>query len=71
MTTQVLVTTAVALSDAQNKQLKTGLEKKYGPITIKEQIDKKVIGGLKVTIASEQLDATLEAKISQLKQNLK
>lgn len=71
MTTQVTVTSAIALSDAQKKQLKTGLEKKYGSIELVEKIDAKVIGGVKVTVGSEQFDATISAKLSMLKQNLK
>ena len=71
MSTQVTVTSAIALSDSQKKSLKAGLEKKYGAITMNEVVDEKVIGGLKVTVGSEQFDATLSAKLSQLRQNLK
>ena len=71
MTTHVTVTSAIALSDAQKKELKSGLEKKYGSIDFHEEIDEKVIGGLKVTVGSEQFDASIAAKLAQLKQNLK
>lgn len=71
MPTQVVVTSTISLSDAQKKALVSGLEKKYGPVSVVEKIDEKLIGGLKVTVGSEQFDASIAAKISQLKKNLK
>lgn len=71
MSTLVTVTSVISLSDAQKKALVSGLEKKYGDVQLVEQVDERLIGGVKVTVGSEQFDASLAAKISQLKKNLK
>jgi F-type H+-transporting ATPase subunit delta len=71
MPTQVTVISTISLSDAQRKTLTSGLEKKFGPIQLVEQIDEKLIGGIKVTVGSQLFDASLAGKLIQLKKNLK
>lgn len=68
--TQVIVTTAVPLSEAQRKTLATALEKKVGSGQYTEMIDPSVIGGIKLLIGSTQYDGTLQGKLVRLKQLL-
>lgn len=68
---KVIVTSVIALDPSQKQALETALTKKYGQITLQEKIDPSLIGGVSVTIGSQQLDASVAGKLSQLKQQLK
>ncbi len=68
MTTQVTVTTAIALTDVQRKALRSGLEKKFGTIEMQEVISTQIIGGLKITAGSSLYDDTIAAKLQSLRQ---
>lgn len=70
MAKQVTVTSAVQLSEKQKSVLVSGLEKKYGKVDLKEKVDENLIGGLKVTVDSQQFDATLSTKLAQLRKTL-
>lgn len=71
MNTLVTITSVVPLTEAQTTRLSDALTKKYGPVEITQKIDENLLGGVKVTVGSEQFDASLSTKISQLKQNVK
>ena len=65
---EVLVETAVQLSDAQNKKLhsvlETGLNSK---VFLKYQINPEVLGGLRVSFNSFLIDDTLQSKLNRIK----
>ena len=68
--TQVTVTTAVPLSEAQRKMISTALEQKVGSSQYTEVVDPSVIGGVKLLIGSTQYDATLKGRLQRLKELL-
>jgi F-type H+-transporting ATPase subunit delta len=70
MTTVVTITSAVPLSESQKKALTDGLKKKYSAVSIEEQIDENIIGGVKVTVGDKQFDATLRGRLSKLKETI-
>jgi F-type H+-transporting ATPase subunit delta len=67
----VTITTAVALTDTQLKSIVDAVTKKYGKsFEFKEVVDPEVIGGIRLTIGSVQLDSTISHKLNQLKNQL-
>lgn len=64
---QAVVTTAVPLTKKQLEVLTTALEKKYPAFTVKEVVDAKVLGGVRLTIGSREIDATLQHKLEQVR----
>jgi F-type H+-transporting ATPase subunit delta len=68
--TKVTVTSAVELSKAQLTELKTGLEKKHGKVTIETVVDPSLIGGLTVTVGSQDYNGSIAFKLSQVAKNL-
>lgn len=68
--TQVTVTTAVPLTDAQRKTIATALEKKVGSAEFKQVVDPSVLGGVKIVVGSTEYDGTVEGKLVRLKQLL-
>lgn len=69
-TDKAVVTSAVALTNDQKKQIMTVVEKKYGITELEEIIDPSILGGIKLRIGSRELDYTVKNKLSQLKQQL-
>ena len=69
--TNVIVTTAIALSAEQKQTLQSALTKQYGQISFQEIIDEDVLGGIKVTVGSKQLDVTVKSKLNQLRKSLR
>lgn len=67
---QAIVTTAVALTKKQLNTLTDALEKKYPAVVVHEVVDPAVLGGIKVTIGSREIDATLEHKLQQVRRAL-
>lgn len=68
---KITVTTAITLSKSQLEALTKALKKKYGSKTsIETIVDEAVIGGIKVTAGSEQLDGTLKHKLNVIKTQL-
>lgn len=66
------VTSAIALSSAQKKELKTVLSQVAGKnVTLNVTIDPAIIGGLVVRVGSQQIDTSLRTKLSSLKLALK
>ncbi len=70
-TTKVTVTTAIKLTKKQTSLIKKTLEKKYSAIELKEVVDKSVIGGIKLTVGSQEIDATIYTKLEKLHHQLK
>ena len=68
--TQVVVTTAVPLNDAQRKSISAALSEKTGSSNYTEVVDPNIIGGIKVLIGSTEYDGTLKGKLTKLKQLL-
>lgn len=67
----VTITTAVALADKQLKTIADAVTEKYGKqLEFKQVVDPQVIGGIRLTIGSMQLDATVQHKLQQLKNQL-
>lgn len=66
------VTSAHALSAAQEKELKDTLKSVAGKdVAFKVAVDPSLLGGLIVKIGSRQIDTTLRTKLSSLKLSLK
>ncbi len=63
---EVLVMAAFPLTEAQRKELTQKLSKVLSrPITLKENVDPKLVAGLSITIASLVFDGTLKNKIME------
>ena len=66
------VTTAQALTAAQEKELKAALSGATGKtVTLDVTVDASLLGGLIVKIGSRQVDTSLRTKLSTLKHTLK
>ena len=62
------VTSAAPLSRAQVKSLADTLKKKLGKtVTLDEQVDPSLIGGLVVKVGSEMIDSSLKTKLTAMK----
>lgn len=67
---KVTVTSAVKLSSTQLKTIQDAFTKKFTSVDLETVIDPQIIGGVKVTIGSKQIDASVQGKLNQLKQAL-
>jgi len=66
------VTTAHALSTAQQNQLKQQLDELSGKnVALRLNVNPAILGGLVVRLGSRQLDTSLATKLSSLKMHLK
>ena len=66
------VTSAHALTPAQEKELKTALKGVAGKeISIAVTVDPSLLGGIIVKIGSRQIDTSLKTKLNSLKLALK
>jgi F-type H+-transporting ATPase subunit delta len=70
---KVTITSAVDLTSAQVKKIADAVEKKYknSQVELKQVVDPSVIAGVKITIGSEEIDATAYAKLEKLHLKLK
>ncbi|MGP3535309.1 F0F1 ATP synthase subunit delta [Microbacterium sp. RD1] len=65
------VVTAVALGDAQRERLRAALAAKYGAeVALNVVIDPAVVGGLRVQIADDVIDASISTRLADLRQRL-
>lgn len=65
---QVRVITAQKLSSQDRKQLALHLEKKLGGrVSLDEQVNESLIGGLRIEIGGKVIDGTLRARLDELK----
>lgn len=62
-----LVTTAVPLTASQRTELTKAITQKHGSMVIDEEVDPRVIGGIKIVIGSKEYDHTLAGRLAQLK----
>lgn len=69
--TVATVTTATPLTDAQATQLVRLLSAKYGrDVSLNTVVDSAVVGGLRVQIADDVIDASVSARLAELRQRL-
>ncbi len=70
---KVTVTTAIELTKSQSDLIAKTLEKKYKDRNIEliQVIDSSVIAGIKITIGSEEIDATVSSKLEKLHTQLR
>lgn len=65
------VTSAVALSDAQIDRLGALLAAKYGAqVAVNTVVDRSVVGGVRVQIADDVIDASVSSRLSDLRSKL-
>ena len=70
-TTDVTVTTAVALSPEQKERLRDALAKKlHQTIRITERIDRKILGGVIVQYGDTRIDNSVKYRLDALKEQL-
>ena len=63
-----IVSSSVKLDSSQRQQIKASLSKLYQrPIRLKTKLDRSIIAGLKIEIAGQVIDATLNRKLVDLK----
>lgn len=67
---EVTVTTAIELTEEQRQKIKKAVIEKLGPISMREEIDPSVIGGIKILAGSKELDGTVKGKLERLRQQL-
>ena len=65
---KVFVQSAVDLTDEEKKALEKYLESKIETDNIEYQVDKKLVGGLKIKIGDNLIDRSLATKIGQIKE---
>jgi len=69
--TVATVVSAVPLSAAQSDRLAAALSAKYGKrVSINTVIDSSVVGGLRVQIADDVIDASVSSRLADLRQRL-
>ncbi|GIK83720.1 MAG: hypothetical protein BroJett025_03420 [Patescibacteria group bacterium] len=70
---KVTVTSAVELTSSQAKKIVDAMEKKYteNTIELKQVVDHSVIAGVKITVGSQEIDATAYSKLEKLHVQLK
>lgn len=69
--TVATVVAASPLSTAQRERLTVALSKRYGTtVTINTVVDPAVVGGLRVQIADDVIDASVSARLADLRQRL-
>ena len=65
------VTTAAPLSAAQSDRLVAALSQRYGTaVTLNTVIDPTVVGGMRVQIADDVIDASVSSRLADLRQRL-
>lgn len=69
--TVATVVSAAPLSSAQSTRLAAALSQRYGStVTLNTLIDPSVLGGLRVQIADDVIDASIASRIADLRQRL-
>jgi F-type H+-transporting ATPase subunit delta len=65
------VVSAVPLSAAQSERLAAALGKRYGgSVTLNTVVDPSVVGGVRVQIADDVIDASVSSRLADLRQRL-
>ncbi|MGL4730199.1 MAG: F0F1 ATP synthase subunit delta [Clostridium sp.] len=66
---EVLVRTAIPLTDEQRNTLKEKLENKYKKeIILSEKVDESLLGGMIIKVGDDVIDGTVKSRISAMKQ---
>ena len=69
--TVATVFTAVPLSEAQRSRLAATLSTRYGTqVSVNAVVDPNVVGGLRVQIADDVIDASVASRLADLRQRL-
>lgn len=70
---KVTVTSAIKLTSTQVKKITDAVEKKYkeNAVELKQVVDPSVIAGIKITVGSEEIDATTYSKLEKLHMQIK
>ncbi|WP_125132495.1 F0F1 ATP synthase subunit delta [Microbacterium sp. 10M-3C3] len=69
--TVATVVSAVALGEAQRERLAAALSARYGAqVSLNVVIDPSVVGGLRVQIADDVIDASISTRLADLRQRL-
>jgi F-type H+-transporting ATPase subunit delta len=69
--TVATVTSAVPLSSAQTDRLAAILKSKYDTeVSVNTVVDRSVVGGLRVQVADDVIDASVSSRLSDLRQRL-
>ncbi len=67
-TTQAVVHTAFALSDAQLADVKEAMERRFGrKLEATSIVDPELIGGVRVVVGDEVLDTSIRARLDRMK----
>jgi F-type H+-transporting ATPase subunit delta len=69
-TLKVTVTTAIELTKKQVNSILKAVEKN-NIIELKQVVDPSVIGGIKITVGAEEIDATIYTKLEKLHNQLR
>lgn len=70
-TAEAVVTSAVALSDAQLDRLRAALERRTGKrITLRAEVDPSLIGGVSVRIGDSLFDGSLSGRLNDIRENI-
>jgi F0F1-type ATP synthase delta subunit len=67
---EVLVTTAIELTEDQRAKIKAAVEEKIGSALIVEEINPSIIGGIRIVAGSKELDATVKGRLNRLRTTL-
>ena len=68
---KVIVTTAVPLEKRLADKLKAALIKKHGrEVEFVFEVEPQVIGGIRVVVGSQAIDATVAGKLAQVRKQL-
>jgi F0F1-type ATP synthase delta subunit len=65
--TRIIVETVIPLSADQKKELAGVLKKKFGTDQFEEQLNADVLGGVRITAGSTQIDASIAGKLAQIR----
>lgn len=70
---KVTVTSAIKLTATQVKKITDAVEKKYkeNAVELKQVVDPSVIAGIKITVGSEEIDATTYSRLEKLHMQIK
>jgi F-type H+-transporting ATPase subunit delta len=64
------VVAAAPLTTEQRARLEAALQRRYGRVRLNVDVDPDVIGGLRVQVASELVDATVSARLDEARRRL-
>lgn len=68
---KVTITTAVALTAKQLETMQSKISKKHADFELRTVVDPSVMGGIKLTIDSQEIDETVYTKLEKVHAQLK